>query len=80
LELTCHCTVGVGKPLACAVNVAVVPATTVLLEGLVVTVGAVLTVSVAAADVAAVDVSELTMLVNTARYCFPLSFAVAEKL
>ncbi len=38
--LTCHCTVGVGKPLAAAVKVAVPPSQTVWLVGLVVTVGA----------------------------------------
>ena len=33
--LTCHFTVGVGVPMAAAVNVAVVPFTAVVLEGLV---------------------------------------------
>ena len=36
--LTCHCTVGVGLPLAAAVKVAVWPAVTVWLAGWVVTV------------------------------------------
>jgi hypothetical protein len=61
--LTCHCTVGVGDPLAAAVNVAVAPALTVAFAGLVVIAGAEFTVSVAAAVVA-----ELTLFVNTARY------------
>ena len=39
--LTCHCTVGVGLPLAAAVKVAVCPAVTVWLAGWVVTIGAV---------------------------------------
>ena len=60
--LTCHCTVGVGLPVAAAVKVAVCPALTVTLAGLVVTVGAYCTVSVAAAVVA-----EPTVLVKTAR-------------
>ena len=38
--LTCHCTVGVGLPLAAAVKVAVWPAVTVWLAGWVVTAGA----------------------------------------
>ena len=54
---------GVGVPLAAAVNVAVAPATTVVLAGCVVTAGAEFTVSVAA-----VVVPEPTEFVNTARY------------
>lgn len=50
-------------PLAAAVNAAVAPAVTLLLTGLVVTVGAKSTVNVAAAVVA-----ELALFVNTARY------------
>ena len=46
--LTCHCTVGVGVPVAAAVNVAFAPAATVALVGLVVIVGAEVRVSVAA--------------------------------
>jgi hypothetical protein len=61
--LTCHCTVGVGVPVAAAVKVAVAPALTVAFAGLVVITGAVFTVSVAA-----VVVAEFTLLVNTARY------------
>jgi hypothetical protein len=61
--LTCHCTVGVGLPLAAAVNAAVAPAVTLPLTGLVVTVGAKSTV-----NVAAVVVAELALFVNTARY------------
>ena len=41
LVLTCHLTVGVGVPLAAAVNVAVLPLTTVWLEGLCVIAGAI---------------------------------------
>ena len=52
-------------------NVAVAPALTVTLVGCVVTVGAKLTVSVAAFDVAVP-----AALVNTARYCVPFSAAV----
>src|SRR5271163_2892995 len=39
LVLTCHCTVGVGEPVAAAVKVAVAPAVTVKFVGLVVIVG-----------------------------------------
>ena len=60
--LTCHCTVGVGLPLAAAVNVAVEPAAALRLTGLVVIVGTKFTVSVAAVVVAVPEV-----LVNTAR-------------
>ena len=59
----CHCTVGVGNPVAAAVNVAVWPAFTVESVGFVVTTGPAVTVSVAA-----VVVAEPTELVNTARY------------
>ena len=44
---TSHCTVGVGLPLAAAVNAAVAPAVTVTLAGCAVTVGAKSTVRVA---------------------------------
>lgn len=51
LAFTCHCTLGAGDPVAAAVKLAVVPANTVLLTGLVVTVkglaGVELTVRVA---------------------------------
>ena len=53
--LTCHCTVGVGEPVAAAVKVAVWPAVTVWFVGWVVIVGSVgelFTVSVAAVVVA----------------------------
>ena len=59
---TCHCTVGTGVPLAAAVNVAVDPAHALALAGCVVIDGAVVTVSVAAVDVALPQLS-----VNTAR-------------
>src|SRR5213594_3307793 len=56
--LTCHCTVGVGEPVAAAVKVAVWPAVTVWFTGCVVMVGGVeFTVSVAAVVVA--DPAEL---------------------
>ena len=61
--LTCHCTVGVGVPLAAAVNVAMAPLATLMLAGFVVITGAAVTVKVAAALVAEPDV-----FVNTARY------------
>ena len=65
-ELTCHCTVGAGDPLAAAVNVAVPPSHTSTLTGLVSTDGPVLTVNVAAAEV-----SLPPAFVNTARYLLP---------
>jgi hypothetical protein len=46
--LDCHCTVGVGEPLAAALKLAVDPEVTVLLVGCVVTAGSVCTVNVAA--------------------------------
>jgi hypothetical protein len=73
--LTCHWTVGAGKPLAAAVNVAVVPAHTVWGVGWVVTAGGTFTVKVAA-----VVVAVLHVFVNTARYCLPLSAPTAVKL
>src|SRR5258707_11833359 len=69
--LTCHCTVGDGLPLAAAVKLARAPAHTVVLTGLVVTAGAVLTVNVAAV-VATLLPQEL---VKRARYFLPLSAA-----
>ena len=75
LVLLCHCTVGVGLPVAAAVNVAVWPAFTVVLVGCVVMLGAKLTLSVAAL----VDAVP-TELVNTARYCLALSPAAVVKL
>src|SRR5206468_1373902 len=73
--LTCHCTVGVGLPLAADVNVAVLPAHTVWGVGWVVTDGGTFTVRVAAVVVAVPQV-----FVNTARYCLPLSAPAAVKL
>lgn len=67
----CHCTVGVGVPVAAAVNVTVVFGHAVVLDGDVVTTGAALTVSTAALVV--VDKQEFA---NTARYCLLLSVAV----
>ncbi len=70
---TCHCTVGLGLPEAAAVKVAVPPAQTSWLVGFVVTLGATLTVRVAA-----VVVEVPQKLVKTARNWWPLSAAVAE--
>jgi hypothetical protein len=61
--LTCHCTVGVGLPVAAAVNVAFDPDVAVWLTGFVEIPGAEFTVSVAAAVVA-----DPTEFVNTASY------------
>ncbi len=69
---TCHCTVPL---LAAAVKLAVVPLHDVRFEGLPVMVGALVTVSVAA-----VDVAEPQLLVKTARYCFALSALELVKL
>jgi hypothetical protein len=62
--LTCHCTVGVGEPVAAAVKVAVWPAFTVWLAGCVVIVGGVGEFTV---SVAAVVVAVPAEFVNTAR-------------
>ena len=61
--LACHCNVGAGVPLAADVNDTEVPAQTFALSGLVVTAGAILTVSVATLEVVLPHV-----LANTARY------------
>ena len=61
--LACHCNVGAGGPLAAAVNDTTVPVQALVLTGSVVTVGAVLTVNVAAAEAILPQ-----MLENTARY------------
>ena len=61
--LTCHCTLGVGLPVAEAVKETEWPAVTVWLVGLEVTMGAYRTVSVALAVV-----TVPTLLMNTARY------------
>src|SRR5271166_2331504 len=76
--LTCHCTVvGVGLPsLAAAMKVAVPPALTVWLVGLLVTVGAKSTVRVAALVVALRPAA----LLKTAWYSSPFCAAVAVKL
>src|SRR5258708_22903532 len=71
----CHCTVGVGAPLAAAVNTAVPPAFTVTSAGFCVITGPAVTVSVAA-----VVVPLPTVLVNTARYWLPFCDAEAVKL
>ena len=49
--LACHCNVGAGKPLPATVNETTVPVQTLALAGSRVTVGAVLTVNVATAEV-----------------------------
>ena len=67
--LTCHCTVGVGLPLAAAVKVAVWPAVTVWLVGWAVIEGA--TWAVVTVRVAAVVVAVPTLLVKTAWYSSP---------
>src|SRR2546422_889009 len=73
--LSCHCTVGAGRPLAADVNVAVLPAHAVWGVGWAVTDGGTFTVRVAAVVVAGPQV-----FVNTARYCLPLSAPTAVKL
>ena len=72
---TCHCTVGVGVPDAAAVKVAVAPADTIWFDGLVVTAGAAVTVSVAA-----LVVEEPWLLVKTARNCQPFCDATVLKV
>ncbi len=69
---TCHCTV---PSLAPAVKLAVVPPHDVRFDGFVVIVGALVTISVAA-----VDVAEPQLLVKTARYCLALSTLEVVKL
>src|ERR1700691_5397449 len=71
---TCHCTVGLGLPLAAAVKLAGWPASTVVLTGEVVTVGPSSTVRPTALVV--VDPTEL---VKTAWYSFPFSASVVAK-
>lgn len=76
---TCHCTVGAGYPFAAAEKVAVSPAFTVWLVGLVVTLGACWTVRVAALLVAVWEVPP-KVLVKTAWYWFPSSVVWAVKV
>src|SRR2546426_8739417 len=71
----CHCSDGAGKPLPPAANDTTVPAQTVLLSGFVVTAAAVLSVSVATAEVVLPQVLE-----NTARYWLLLCDALTVKL
>ncbi len=78
LVLTCHWTVGVGLPLAAAVNVAVFPALTLWFVGLVVTTGAANAGNTV--SVAVVVVAEPCEFVNTARYLLPVWAAVVTKL
>ena len=61
---SCHCTLGVGVPLAVALILTIPPAMTVVSEGCVVTDGIELTVSVAAL----LGTGDPTPFVNTARY------------
>src|SRR5882672_2409884 len=75
--LTCHCTVGVGEPVAAAVKIAVWPADTVWFAGCVVIAGGVGEFTV---SVAAVVVAVPAEFVNTARYWFPLCDKVVVKL
>jgi len=72
--LTIHCTVGVGVPVAAAVNVAVFPAVTVVAVGLVV-----MTIELTV-SVAAVVVTLPTEFVNTASYRLAFCAAVVVKL
>jgi len=72
--LCCHCTVGVGDPVAAAVKVTVCPAFAVTFVGFNVIVGALFTVSEAA-----VVVAEPVAFVNTARNWFPFCEASAVK-
>ena len=67
--LICHCTVGAGLPVADAVNDVLLPASTVVLLGFVVTVGAKSTVNVADVVVAL----RLALLLKTAWYSSPFS-------
>ena len=68
LVLTCHCTVGVGLPVAAAVKLAVEPAVTVVLLGFRVMKGAAGVLPLLTVNVAAELLAEPTELVNTARY------------
>ena len=68
---SCHCTVGVGFPLAAAVKLTFDPAVIDWFCGFVVTVGGKFTVSVAA-----VVVADPPELVNTAWYLLPFCPAV----
>ena len=61
--LACHCSVGVGGPLAAAVNDTTAPAQTLVLNGSVVTAGVILTVNTATVEVVLPQVLE-----NNARY------------
>src|SRR5215469_10124273 len=72
LVLTSHCTVGVGLPLAAAVNDTLAPAVTVWLVGWVVMTGAV----VVTVRVAAVVVTLPALLVKMASYSLPLMVVV----
>ena len=55
-ELTCHCTVGVGLPVAAAVKVTMLGGTTDCVSGLVVTTGALFTVTVTVPQVVVLQV------------------------
>ena len=75
LVFTCHCTVGVGVPVAAAVNVAVSPSKAVTLDGCRLITGATFTVRLAAEEN-----TVPTLFVNFARYWLPLLLALVVKL
>src|SRR5258707_13462476 len=75
--LTCHCTVGVGEPVAAVVKVAVWPTFTVWFAGCVVMTGG---VGEFTARVAAVVVAAPTGFVKTAGKWFPLCAKAVVKL
>ena len=75
LVLSCHCTVGIGDPIAAATNVTVAPSVTVSFAGFRVTIGGVITVKIAAVVVAVPD-----PFVNTARYLFPFCVLLTTKI
>ncbi len=69
MMLTCHCSVGVGLPVAAEVNVVLPPELMVTFDGFVVRRGAAFTVSVAAVVVAVVgDSASKSVLLKTASY------------
>ncbi|HEY5121535.1 MAG TPA: hypothetical protein VII84_08155, partial [Acidimicrobiales bacterium] len=73
---TLHCTLGVGEPVAAALNVAFDPTLALALNGLVVTTGA--DRAVVTVKVAAVVVAEPLRLVKTASYRYPFIALVTE--
>src|SRR5580704_16198924 len=76
--LTCHCSVGVGLPVAEEVNEVLAPALMVALVGLTPTMGVALMVNVAAFVVAVVgEPAPKRVLLKTARYSWPFCDRVA---